>query len=69
MGKRYVARLVVEAVTEHEGTGRGDERKHKHAIANIVVGASDLEALKDKASAHLALVEDGGSIEDRTTRG
>ena len=66
MARYFVTRLVVERVDTDDRT---DGRKNKTTIANIVVSASDLEALKAKASQHLALVEDGGDIENRTTRG
>lgn len=63
---RYVARVVFESITEPE---KRDERRNKATIANIVVGAPDLESLKAKVSQHIALVEDGGDIEQRITRG
>ena len=65
MGKRYVARIVVEAV-EEPGTPAG--HKSKYAIANVVVGAATLPDLIAKTGQHIAIIEDGGSIEDRTTR-
>lgn len=45
------------------------EKRDKSTVANIIVSAPTLESLKDKASAHLALVEDGGDISERITRG
>lgn len=65
----YVARIVVESVSVDHGTGRGDDRRYKGTVANIVVSGVDLESLKAKASAHLALVEDGGDITEGTHRG
>ena len=59
---RYVARTVVERIEEHEGTGRGDDKRFKSTIANVTVGADGLDSLVQKAKAHLSLIEDGGEI-------
>lgn len=68
MSTHYVTRIVIEKIDVEEPprtqSSQWTERKrHKTMLANIVVGAGQLEALKSKAAAHLQLVEDGGDIE------
>lgn len=77
----YIARIVVEKVEALASAPQPNVRRveqldpvmqrRKSTIANIVVGSEELDTLKEKTSAHLQLIEDGGDImlERKTFRG
>lgn len=54
---RYTAFVKIVRVEEHEGTGRGDDKKFDTELANLVVRNPNLESLVGKVKAHLDLVE------------
>ena len=59
MSTRFTAVIKIVKVTEHPGTGRGDDGKSFDTeLANIVVRNTSLESLLTKTKAHLDLVED-----------
>lgn len=55
---RYTAVIKIVKVIEHEGSGRGDDKKFDTELANIVVRNTDLGNLVQKTKAHLDLVEE-----------
>lgn len=65
----FVARIVVEKVDHVRSNSAITTGRTKAMIANIAVSATDLDSLKEKAAAHLNLIEDGGEIDQRVTRG
>jgi len=58
MSTRFTAVIKIVKVTEHAGTGRGDDKSFDTELANIVVRNTSLEKLLDKTKAHLDLVEE-----------
>ena len=58
MSTRFTAVIKIIKVTEHPGTGRGDDKSFDTELANIVVRNTSLESLLAKTKAHLDLVEE-----------
>jgi hypothetical protein len=68
IGKHYVMTIVVERIEharkeDYQGNNRVkvDERR-KATVLNLALSARELEKLLQKGAAHLALVEDDGSV-------
>jgi hypothetical protein len=57
---RYTAVIKVIKVTEHEGTGRGDDKSFDAELASIIVRNQSLSGLIDKTKKHLDLVDEEG---------
>jgi hypothetical protein len=58
MSKHFVAIIDVTKVINHEGTGRGDDKRLVGGSFKLTVRDESLEGLTKKVTAHLSLVEE-----------
>ena len=64
--QHFVAKITVLQVSRTQGT---HPKRDKATITNLAISSTDLDKLKEKISAHIALIEAGGDIDERVTRG